>query len=66
MVSSELDSIGPGWFNENDPQARFGGNGKTLSSESLIMAQDERWRRALDMQVERPKKLGSGERRSNT
>ena len=37
--------------------------------ESLILAQDERWRRALHMQVERESPFGgeySGERVSNT
>ena len=36
--------------------------------ESLILAQDERWRRGLGMQVERylPSGIESGERVSNT
>ncbi len=34
--------------------------------ESLILAQDKRWRRALRMQVERPSSEGSGGRVSNT
>ena len=37
-----------------------------LFFESLILAQDERWRCGLGMQVERPSLLGSGERVNNT
>ena len=36
-----------------------------LFDEGLILAQDERWRRALRMQVERPDLSGSGGRLSN-
>ena len=35
-------------------------------NESLILAQDKRWRRALRMQVERPLSGGSGGRVRNT
>jgi hypothetical protein len=38
--------------------------GRTVQLESLILAQNERWRRALHMQVERGGPQGSVERRT--
>ena len=44
----------------------FGGLTASILFESLILAQDKRWRRALGMQVERPSDSeGSGRRVSN-
>src|SRR3972149_10894203 len=49
----------------NQSKDRLGTNAKSDFDEGLILAQDERWRRALRMQVERPGSPGSGRRLSN-